>query len=127
MAQLPKPTKDVATRILSEVGFDNRLVGFDMKPRAGNTPMSLYSFAEATNFLHVDSLDDLLIPGGRGSVGYIELAALQKWVDQVMGDKDLASAIGEAVKQNDCYHDQAIAVKELMAERLSQCKETMKA
>ena len=127
MTKLPEPSKDVATRILSEVDFDNRLIGFDMKPRAGNTPLSLYSFAEATNFLHVDGFDALTIPGAGGSVGYIDLAALQNWVNTVMGDKDLAEAIAETVKENESYHDQANAVKELLAERLHQCKEIGKA
>ena len=127
MAKLPEPSKDVATRILSEVDFDHRLVGFDMKPRAGNTPMSLYSFTEATNFLHVDSFDELTIPGARGSVGYIDLTALQNWVDSVMEDKDLATAIEETVRQHESYHDQANAVKELLAERLSQCRNMVKA
>ena len=126
MAKLPEPTRDVAARILSEVDFDKRLIGYDMKPRAGNTPLSLYSFAEAVNFLHVDSLEDLMIPGARGSVGYIDLEALKNWVATVMGDEDLAAAIDEAVTQNDNYHDQAHAVKEVMMERLGQCKHAIK-
>ena len=127
MTKLPEPSKDVAAKILSEVDFDNRLVGFDMKPRAGNTPLSLYSFTEATNFLHVDSFDELTIPGARGSVGYIDLKALQTWVDTVMGDKDLGAAIAETIERNESYHDQANAVKELLAERLNQCKKMVEA
>lgn len=126
MAKLPEPSKDIAARILAEVPFDRRLMGFRMTPRAGNTPMALYAFEEAVKFLHVDSLEDLLTPGGKGSVGYIDLGALKEWVEEVMGDKDLAAAIGEVIAEDSNYHDQANTVQGLMAERLSQCKHIVK-
>lgn len=127
MARLPEPSKDVATRILSEVPYNDRLIGFRMTPRSGNTPLSLYAFEEAVKFLHVDSLEDLLTPGSKGSVGYIDLEALKGWVSRVMDDQDLAAAIDEIVRNNDNYHDQANAVQTLMDERLQQCKEVVKA
>ena len=76
MVRLPKPSRDVATRVLGEVSFEERLTGIKMRAMAGNQSLPIYSFEEAVNFLHMDSLDDLLRLGSKSYVGYMDLHAL---------------------------------------------------
>jgi len=120
VVRLSEPTKELATRLLSEVGFKERLVGVTMHPKAGNIGASIYSFEEAANLLHYDA-GDLRIRG-TGSIGYIDLYDLQKWVGGVYGDKELAETIGEKIKEGSSYKEQVEAIKPLMEQRLRQCK-----
>ena len=124
-ALFTEPNKDLAQKILSEVDSEERLVGFKMNPRAGNKPFSLYSLEEVVNFLQVDSMGELLTKGSRASIGYVDFQALQGWVSEVMGDKELAKAIGEEVERKDNYWHQVKVIKSLLEDRLNQCRTTM--
>ena len=105
------------------MGFEERFAGVKMMPMAGNRVSSIYSFEEAVEFLHMDSLEDLLTLGSRASVGYLDLDQLKKWVGDIFGDKELADEMGKEIKKTDNYMDRMKVVKQMMQERLRQCKE----
>ena len=76
MVEFSEPSDELAARILGEVGFEERFVGTKMTPMAGNRVFSIYSFEEAVDFLHMDSLEDLLNVERHPSVGYLDLEQL---------------------------------------------------
>ena len=122
MAKLSEPTMELAARILMEVGFHERIIGAKMAPMAGNRICSIYSFEEALDFLHMGSSDDILIRGKHSLVGYLDLEQLKIWVRDVFGDNALAEAIDKAVRKSSHYMGRVKSVKELMRQRLNQCK-----
>jgi len=119
--KLSPPSKEMAAKMLAEVGFKDRLEGTKMAAMAGDIRESLYSFKEAVKFLHfnVGSWTDR----GIGSIGYINPVELEKWIRNVFGDLELAEAIGTEIKVNINYKDQARAIMPLMQQRLRQCEE----
>ena len=120
VVRLSAPSIELATKLLTEVGFNERLVGVSMHPMAGNIEASIYSFEEATNFLHCDE-GDLRIRN-TGSIGYINLDELKKWVGEVFGDKELAETIGEKIEKGSNYKEQVEVIQTLMEQRLRQCE-----
>ncbi len=127
MPNLSEPSKELAARLLSELGYEERLVGYKMTAMNGNTPESLYSLQEAIDILQADSPETLLLKGGNLSLGYIDPGDLRKWVEEVLGDSELAGAIGLELEmgKESGYAKQIGAIKALMAQRLRQCKELM--
>ncbi len=103
------PTLELATRILTEVDFEDRLFGFKLKLRAGPMPVTMYSFTEVVAFLCDDN-------------PRIDVAGLQVWIKEVMGDRELADIIGGEIGENDTEYDKTEIVRELMEVRLGQCK-----
>ena len=126
MAKLSEPSMELAERLLSEVGFEKRFVGVKMMPRAGNRVSSIYSFEEAVDFLHPDSLEDLLSVGSRSCVGYLDLDQLRRWVGEGFGDKELAEEMGKEIEKSNSYMDKVKIIKQLMQQRLSQCNKILR-
>jgi hypothetical protein len=69
----------------------------------------------------MERVEDLLITGSKEYVGYIDPHILEKWMAEVIEDKDLAEAIREETERSDNFKDQAKAIKALITERLNQC------
>jgi hypothetical protein len=117
--KLSQPSMEMATRILTELGFKERLVGSQITEMAGEQEEYIYSFKEATDLLHCD------VTGlkGSGSIGYIEPNKLAEWIRSIFGDKELAQVIEEKIKEGSSYKDRAEAIRPLMEQRLKQCKE----
>ena len=105
MTKFSEPSVELAVRLLSEVGFEERFVGVKMSPKAGNKPCSIYSFEEALDFFETGALNRLKI-----------------WVSEVFGDKELSNEMGKEIEKSDSYMDTAKTVKQLMWQRLIQCK-----
>lgn len=119
--QLSEPSKELAKRLLTLVGFKERLIGFKMTPMQGNMEESIYSFKDAIDLLWFD-VGDLSVRTS-GSIGYIDPGKLEKWVGEVFGDKELAEAIGKKAKEGSNYKERLEAIKPLMKQRLKQCRE----
>jgi hypothetical protein len=119
---LSEPSKELATRLLGEVSFEERLRAANLTPMGGTREQSIYGFRQAVNFLRIDEFEDLVAAGPRASVAYIHPDALRRWVAEVLGDTELAEAIGEAIADATNYVEIVRPVKELMEHRLSQCE-----
>lgn len=98
---------------MEEVGFEERLVGYESSDAIGNAPISLYSLAEIYEFLAKNS---------SSYQAWINLAELSKWVGEVLGDQDLQRAIEEAIKGHNSYFAAAKRVAQLIRERLDQAR-----
>ncbi len=119
---LSEPTKELATRLLAEVGFEERLRAANLTPMSGARQHSIYGFRQAINFLRIDEFEDLVAAGPRASIAYVDPDALRIWVAEVLGDTELADAIGGAIAEGTSYVETMRPVKELMEYRLSQCE-----
>jgi hypothetical protein len=121
MVNLPEPSRDVALRVVGEVDFEERLLGVKMRPMVGNQEHFIYSVKEVIEFLRMESVEGLLTPGSKEYVGYIDLHILEKWMAEIIKDKDLAEAIKEESARSNNFKDQVTSIKALIAERFSQC------
>ena len=109
MQPLSTPDEHLAARVLREVGFDQRLIGFRMRQRTGPVPASLYSFAEVVHLLG-------------DKFPYVSLERLEQWVRTVAEDGELGAAIADAIQEETNDRDRMVRIRTLMAERLCQCK-----
>ncbi len=109
MAMLSAPNEDLTTRVLREVDFPQRLVGFRMRERLGAIQVSLYSFEEVVHLLG-------------DKCPYVNLQQLEQWIETVTEDSELAAAIAVAIQEETNDRDRMLRIKTLMAERLCQCK-----
>ena len=109
METLHRPDKDLISRILNEVGFEERIVGYQVRERSGPAMKTMYSFKEVVDFLN-DRLP------------YIDFKELEKWVRNVMKDEQVALKISEIIGQEDNDFDRTKRIRVLMGERLRQCK-----
>lgn len=114
MKELSKPDEELVFRVLGEVGFEERIVGYRISERLGSARTSMYSFEEVVNFLN-DKFPQL------------EFEELEKWIRVVMKDEELALKIAKAVEEETNDHDRIERIKTLMQERLSQCKNAVSA
>ena len=109
MKPLQPPTQDVAARILSEVRFEERLIGYRLRKRMGPFPVSLYSFEEVVRFLCEE-------------IPQLDFGSLKEWVRGTIGDEDLARGIEEITQTDLGDQEKALHIRNQMALRLAQCK-----
>jgi hypothetical protein len=109
MGKLQDPSQNLAKRILTEVDFEGRLSGFSLRERAGAIPVTMYSFEEVVFFLN----------NPHPRLDFIEL---ETWIRKTMRDKELADQIADAVRKESSDQNRSLRIKELLEERLYQCK-----
>jgi len=109
MRELGNPSRKLAKRILTEVDFESRLTGFDLRERAGAQPVWMYGFKEVVSLLHAPR-------------PCVDFTKLETWIRGVMGDEELADQIAAAIKEGHNDQDRIHLMKGLMELRLNQCK-----
>jgi hypothetical protein len=107
--KLSEPDKEIASRVLQEVGFKERIVGYQMRERSGPMVKSLYSFEEVVDFLN-------------DTFPVLKFDELKRWLQVVMKDEELALKVEEAVEQGHTDYERTRLIRDLMGERLVQCK-----
>jgi len=112
MRRLNEPGLELAGRVVTEVGFDDRLFGYRLQPRVGPVAMTFYSFEEVTTFLF-------------DPMPYLDRATLECWLQDVMGDEEVAESIRDVAASGDADFKKMQLVGGLMVERLGQCKSVM--
>ena len=108
MEKLTFPSKALAARIVTEVGFEDRLLGYRLSERAGAMSIPLYSFEEVLGLLNE--------PHPR-----IDFNRLETWVRDTMGDAELAGKIRALIEGDMSDRDRSVRIRDLMALRLHQC------
>ena len=112
MATLSTPNEDLAARVLREVDYPQRLVGYRMRERLGAIPVSLYSFEEVVHLLG-------------DKCPYVNLQRLEEWIATVTQDSELAVAIARVTQEETNDRDRLSRIGPLMGERLCQCKKAV--
>ena len=120
--QMKAPSKEMATSMSRELGWDDRLTGHQISPIVGNMPEYLYSFASAADFLHLGSGEQMQIHGNRAHIGYIDPTALKDWITAQFGDTELVDAIDAALAQDLNPWMVMEPIREAMQARLAQVK-----
>ncbi len=95
--------------ILSEVGFDDRIIGYRMRERTGPLPVTLYSFEEIV----------FLLCETHPRIDYNTLA---NWMKNVMEDHETADHIKEIAQLEISDQIKTNTIRDLMGARLIQCK-----
>jgi hypothetical protein len=132
MPELDRPSRQLADRLLSKLGYEGRLLASEISPYSGCNDLWLFSLKEAAEFLDADPrvLNDMT-----GFMRFIEPDDLRKWAGEVLGDAELAGSIGDLMKGSEACQDslekyrkkiEAIQpIKELLLARLKQCDEVL--
>ena len=97
---------------MAEVGFEERLIGYRLRERSGPMSITPYSFEEVVGLL--------CDPHPR-----IDFNQLEVWIREVMGDEELAGKIKEVAREDISDQERAWRIRDLMGERLLQCKEVV--
>ena len=108
--QLSEPSEELAAKILARVSFNDRYTLAMVHPHTGPLPMNVYSFHEVTNLLNAPGL-------------HLDLKTLAEWLEEVMGDEELAARTLEAMEKRS--QEKALLTRSLMQERLEQCRAMM--
>ena len=109
MGKLQDRSRELANKILTEVDFEDRLVGFSLRERSGPVPATMNRFEEV-----VALLND---PHPR-----LDFNELETWIRKTMRDEELADHIADAVRKENSDQNRSLHIKELLEERLDQCK-----
>lgn len=109
MEKLTHPDKALRLRLLNKVGFEERMVGYQVGPRAGPTVKNMYSFKEVINFLKEKYLQ-------------LRFDELEEWLRNVINDHELALQVSKIVNQEKNDHDRIQNIRIIMEERLRQCR-----
>lgn len=118
--QLTPPSQELATRLRDEVPFDRALAGIKMSLMGGANPVTLSSLGAAASFLRAGDYQEAMQPNSQATLGYIDLALLERWVREALGDEELADAIAEETTGDEPWGVQAPRVKELLMQRALQ-------
>ena len=110
MMKLNEPSKELVKRILSEVDFHERFIGYRLRIPKGLMTFQLYSFEEVVGFLNAP-------------IPIVEFDVLEKWVRDVMGDDELAEHIVAQSKGDGPDAVRTERIRDLMARRLIQCRD----
>ena len=110
METLTTPSRELALRILDEVGFEDRITGSSLHVRAGVRTLSLYSLEETFRLL-------------KEPYPYIDLAQLEDWIRTVIKDEDLADKVKTVIAQKSNQQETIPLIRDLVGWRLIQCKQ----
>ena len=111
--KLSEPSREMARKMLSEVDFQVRLIGYKIHPKLGPVEVALYSFEE---------LVGLMVEPRR----FISLEKVEQWVREVMGDLELAGRIREISAMELAEQEKLNRLAKLLGMRMLQCKEKCK-
>ena len=110
--ELQRPSQDLAQRILSEVGFEDRLVGYRTHRRLGPSPVALYSYGEVVGFLSEQ-------------FPQIKINKLEAWLRDTMGDTEMADKVRMLRDHDLSDQERLLQIRNLMGLRLLQCGRTV--
>lgn len=110
MQVLSEPDQALAARVLQEVTYDQRLVGYRCRARWGQIRAHIYSFKDAALLL-------------RDKRPMISLSDLEDWLRTVIVDPELADRVAQAAREAPTERDRMLQVSSLLDERLAQCRQ----
>jgi hypothetical protein len=121
---LSPPSLDLAKRILTDVGWENRIEGFFDAPLRGRLREFLFKFEDATRLLRAEVFDPW--SARSGLFGYFDFQELQAWIRNVFADTELADAIERATAENTSLKEQIDEIRLWMELRQQQCKDKIR-
>ena len=107
---LSEPSEELAERLLTKVGFNERIIGYRVNWSTGPMQVTLYSFREAVSFLSNEN-------------ARISPALLASWMREVHKDTELADKMEAAIEQGKSDKEKLELVGSIMEQRLEQCRQ----
>lgn len=121
---LPLPTYDAVEHALRDVDYAERFVGHAMTASAGNAAKDMYGLRDAVMFLTGNRWDaQMLNPGFKGAMHWVDVKKLVVWLRDVIGDGDLAEAIAAEADGVEPYMAQSEIITRLVNARMLQYRE----
>jgi len=122
-------TMDVeqATKLLRHVDRLEALEAGILTPMAGTRPIRIFSLDEAERFLIITLDSDTMAAGGSNfaKINYVEPSHLAKWIDEVLGDKEMGAAIGALAETREPYGFLVPKMKAIIASRIEQANQVL--
>lgn len=122
---LSVPTAEQAAHFARDVDGTEAFVATIMSPSAGSRPQYLFSIEMADAFLEERTIQDFEAFGLRLDIHYVDFGFLAQWLDEVIGDAELAAAIASLHDTGEAFGEMVPQVKLLLRERLDQCAEAL--
>ena len=110
MENLSTPSRALASRVVQEVNFEDRLIGSILYLRAGVRIVSLYSLEEVFLLL-------------KEPYPQIDPAQLENWIRTILHDGELADSIKAITLEETGNQDILPCIRDLVGWRLIQCKQ----
>ena len=118
--ELAQPSKELAIKLVSMVDLKHRISGVYMNTEAGDIECPMFNLEEVADFL--EAYEEKLLEKD-GVTTFINPNFLKKWVEETLGDKELAEAIGDKIDEGNNYAERILPIRELLKNRLRQCGE----
>ena len=96
-----------------------------LTPMAGTRPIRIFSLAEAGRFLVLHDGATVAKGGAWATVNYVDPSHLAKWVGEVLGDQELATALDDVASTRKPYGFLVPELRSLIAARVEQCNEVL--
>ena len=120
--KLSQPSRELAIRLLERVNIRDGIIGMLNNIEGNNYECHIFSLNEAIGFLEAYSNSIMEV---KGITSFLDPNNLRIWVGEALGDRELAEAIGEKISDGSSYKERRLPIKELMEQRLKQCKEIL--
>ncbi len=116
---LEEPSPEVSQAGLSKWGYEQSLIGAIFSMMGGAPEHRMYSLPEAEGFMRAP--EGLVNPFEvqNDKMGYIDLNYLANWIEETVGDPELAEGIRSITAQQTAYGRAMPFVKSLLQERIA--------
>jgi hypothetical protein len=114
-----------AQNLMRHVDATEALEAGIITPMAGTRPIRIFGIEEAESFLVVHDGTAVAVGGAWATVNYVDPGHLSAWVGDVLGDKELSSALQDVAASRRPYGFLVPEMKALIASRIKQCNEAL--
>lgn len=111
-----------AKSLMRHVGANHALEAGVLNPAAPTRSVRLQSLMQAERFLVVRDGDNAFNNGRPASLNYVEPDALAVWVTDILGDDELGEGLHDLIETQLSYNHLVPPMKDLITERLTQCR-----
>lgn len=119
------PTKQDAAHLMRTVDSGQALVATIMSPSMGARAAQLTSVEMVDSFLQAYTMEDFKSVGLRLDIHYIDFGFLAEWLDEVIGDAELAEEIRLLHDTGEAFGLLVPRIKEVLQARIGQCTEML--
>ena len=114
-----------AANLLRHVESTEALEAGILTPMAGTRPVRLFSIEEAERFLVLHDGAQVALGGAWATVNYVDPGQLATWIDEVLGDGELAGGLREITSSRKPYGFLVPEMKSAIALRIHEAKQVL--
>lgn len=118
-------TQEDAQHMARTVDAAEAIVATIMSPSMGARPAPLTSVDMVNDFLQAYTMDDFKSVGLRLDIHYIDFGFLAQWLEEVIGDAELAAEIRAVHETGEAFGLLVHKVKDVLTARLEQYREAL--